>query len=198
MKNKKYIKIGDYIKFLKIDENSIIDKTKVYKILSLDSYKRKGEFIYYITIKDDKNQKYRFKVNEDLFIFSKNKHLYEKEYEITNSLFLCIMHRDECERDIHKYLKELYNISESSKSNEYKNLVVKINSKEYDEKIAIEALGNLQSLIEKKAYQVGLKIGNYKFELDDNNDFQDEVDYTDYEKEVMNSFRDGEQDRFGY
>lgn len=201
----KKIKIGNHIQFLELGANLNIDKTKKYKVINLNSYKRKGEIINLITINDNLNQEFKFKLDENIIISTEDKlsilkttNVYEKEYSITKLLHICLMHRKEVEQEIHKYLKELYNLAESSKSNEFKNLVENINSKDYNEDKALQALENLETLIENKAYQQGILIGNYKYEIEENNNSKQEVDNTDYEKEIMDSFTNGEYDRFGY
>lgn len=199
----KKIQAGNFVVFNQIKQKESIKTGKKYEIIKADNFKRKDKYVSYITIKDEFEKDYRFRFDDSIDLLPKKKHNLEKEYEILRNIETYFYYKNEFEKKfLHKNLNDFHKISETSKNSAFKSLVDKINSKQHFEEEILKIVAKLLEIVEEKAYKIGLKIGNYKFE-NYSKDFslkenEDNVDNFDHEKDVMNSFRNGEQDRYGY
>ncbi|PZX61018.1 hypothetical protein LV84_00006 [Algoriphagus ratkowskyi] len=188
---------GGYIQFLTSNSELNVDKIKTYKVLKVESFKRRmGEVIDFVIFKDDFGRGCRVKVDENIVSCvdvksdrKKKLSVYCDESQILISLQEYSYRRDDRRKEIHKLLKKLWDIGESSKSVEFKNVVDKLNADNYNEEISKKALKDLEDIIDRNAPG---------FETKNNDYLESDVDDTNYEKTIMNAFKNGEQDRLGY
>lgn len=146
---------GGYIQFLTSNSELNVDKVKTYKVLKVESFKRRiGEVIDFVTFKDDLDREHRVKVDENIVSCvdvksdkKKKLSVYCDESQILISLQEYVYQRDVRRKEIHKLLKKLWDIGESSKSVQFKNVVDKLNADNYNEEIAKKALKDLEYMV---------------------------------------------------
>ena len=185
---------GNEIMFLSDLNDSKITKNIYYKILKTEKYKRNNQENFFLTILDDTKNVFRFKITDSLQIKKREKHWLELEYEILQKISICLKFRDETEKSLHLEISNFQKISKTSSNIFFKELVAMINSKDYLQEKAFTLIQLLEDYLEDETDKIGIKIGNNLYVQET----KEENDSTDYEQIIMNSFRNGEQDRFGY
>lgn len=185
---------GNEIMFLSDLEDSKITKKIFYKILKTEKYKRNNQENFFLTILDDTKNVFRFKITDSLQIKEREKHWLELEYEILQKISICLNFRDETEKSLHLEISNFQKISKTSNNKIFKELVTMINSKDYFQEKAFKLIQLLENYLEDETDKIGIKIGNNLYVRET----KEESDSTDNEQIIMNSFRNGEQDRFGY
>lgn len=185
---------GNEIMFLSDLNDSKITKNIYYKILKTEKYKRNNQEVFFLTILDDTKNVFRFKITDSLQIKKREKHWLELEYEILQKISICLKFRDETEKSLHLEISNFQKISKTSSNIFFKELVAMINSKDYLQEKAFTLIQLLEDYLEDETDKIGIKIGNNLYVQET----KEENDSTDYEQIIMNSFRNGEQDRFGY
>lgn len=187
---------GFEVQFLNTNSKSSLTKEKNYRIEKIEKFRRNKQEFFYLTILDDNKKSFRFKASKDVIVRKINKLWIELEYEIIDNIWVCLMHKEECENELQKQLKKFQNISKTSNQINFRNFIMLVNDKNYNENKCLDSLKILREYLENEAEKIGILLGDRLY--DQKEKFKTEVDTTDYERIIMASFRDGEQDRFGY
>jgi hypothetical protein len=204
------VKPFDKIVFIKKSKDIDFDFKKEYVVSRIKNFKIKGEFNQTIIFKNDKNEEISFNSKSERFIVKISEeeitqrylelHWIEAGYSTIINIFFTIDYIDEEKENIKLYITRLKKIAENSKTEYFNRLIDLFNNLEnYDkDKLRLEVENYMDSTKElarnEKMIIFDLK---YEIKIDEKDSFYENDDY-DEEKNIMDSFKNGTQDLFGY